>query len=177
MLHSAMTAVSVLTRTLPFLLEAYTDPETREVDPALHRMFWSKKEAAAGVAAATGTGSGGEVAEEKPTPAALGPAMVSAAMRLLFTRQLTVDVHSSCDVGGAGARLVRLAGRWRRLGVVLWWREVCARVALCVCGLLVGDSGGGSRAFVVFALRRRCIMCFDKMPRAYLCCAPLRVCC
>ncbi|CAN0104017.1 unnamed protein product, partial [Ectocarpus fasciculatus] len=43
-LKSAMTTVSVLTRVLPFMLEAYTDPETGEVDPALHRMFWETEE-------------------------------------------------------------------------------------------------------------------------------------
>lgn len=36
-----MTAVSVLTRVLPFLLESYTDSDTEEVDPDLERMFWS----------------------------------------------------------------------------------------------------------------------------------------
>lgn len=40
-----MTAVSVLTRVLPFLLEAYMNLETGEVDPDLDRMFWSTKEA------------------------------------------------------------------------------------------------------------------------------------
>ncbi|CAM9839152.1 unnamed protein product [Scytosiphon promiscuus] len=96
-LRSAMTAVSVLTRVMPFLLEAYTNPETGEVDPALHRMFWSEKketsEAEAEAEAATGKTNGARTPAEAP----LGSAMVSAAMRLLFTRQLTVDVYSSCE--------------------------------------------------------------------------------
>ncbi|CAN0557651.1 unnamed protein product, partial [Ectocarpus sp. 12 AP-2014] len=58
-LKSAMTAVSVLTRVLPFILEAYTDPETGEVDPALYSMFWSTEEEPPSTAAtATGDGAG-----------------------------------------------------------------------------------------------------------------------
>ncbi|CAM9779787.1 unnamed protein product, partial [Hapterophycus canaliculatus] len=97
-LRSAMTAVSVLTRVLPFLLEAYTDPETGEVDPALHRMFWSNKEDVAATASANGAGAGAGKQQPPASPGvALGSAMVSVAMRLLFTRQLTVDVYSSCE--------------------------------------------------------------------------------
>lgn len=116
-LGSAMTAVSVLTRVLPFLLETYTDPETGEVDPAVHRMFWSKKEKeaqAAGVEAG-GEAGDGEQSEEAAAEAeaqasmVLGSAVVSVAMRLLFTRQLTVDVHSTCDAEEAGGRVVRFS--------------------------------------------------------------------
>lgn len=41
LLQSGMTAVSVLTRVLPFLLESYANSETGEVDSLLERMFWS----------------------------------------------------------------------------------------------------------------------------------------
>lgn len=125
-----MTAVSVLTRVLPFLLEGYTDPETGEVDPALHRLFWSKQEAPA-AAAAAGAGSEGEAGEEKPGPSvSLGSAMVSASMRLLFTRQLTVDVYSSCDAGEAGACVAR--ARLSFVGGWLWGHEGgCGLSLLC----------------------------------------------
>lgn len=65
MLQGAMTAISVLTRVLPFLLEAYRDSETGEVDPALDRMFWSVEEvlpteASGGEGGDTGAGAGGD---------------------------------------------------------------------------------------------------------------------
>lgn len=117
LLHSAMTAVSVLTRVLPFLLEAYTDPETGEVDPALNRMFWSKKEAGAG-----GEGEGGE-GDSTPAAVSLGSAMVSATMRLLFTRQLTVDVYSSCDAGGDAGACFAVRFPWGSAVAAnrMWW--------------------------------------------------------
>ncbi|CAB1097581.1 unnamed protein product [Ectocarpus sp. CCAP 1310/34] len=106
-LKSAMTAVSVLTRVLPFILEEYTDPETGEVDPALHSMFWStEEEPPSTTATATGDGAGAGAGEQQQQPdarVALGSAMVSATMRLLFTRQLTVDVYSSCESVDADA--------------------------------------------------------------------------
>lgn len=40
LLQSGMTAVSVLTRVLPILLESYANSETGEVDPVLEQMFW-----------------------------------------------------------------------------------------------------------------------------------------
>lgn len=38
-----MTAVRVLTRVLPFLLEDYRNHETGEVDPDLERLFWASE--------------------------------------------------------------------------------------------------------------------------------------
>lgn len=119
-LKSAITAVSVLTRVLPFILEAYTDPETGEVDPALHSMFWSTEEEPPSTAAtATGDGAGagagagaGEQQQQPDARVALGSAMVSATMRLLFTRQLTVDVYSSCESVDAGVVMLPVFCRW-----------------------------------------------------------------
>lgn len=58
----------------------------------------------------TGGGEGADGAEAEAEAAtrttkvvALGSAVVSAAMRMLFVRQLTVDVFSTCDVAYAGA--------------------------------------------------------------------------
>lgn len=107
-LKSAMTTVSVLTRVLPFILEAYTDPETGQVDPALHRMFWETEEEPPPPpsAAATATGDGAGAGAGAEAGVALGSAMVSATMRLLFTRQLTVDVYSSCESVDAGVAML-----------------------------------------------------------------------
>lgn len=150
LLHSAMTAVSVLTRVLPFLLEAYTDPETGEVDPALHRMFWSKKEAGAG-----GEGEGGE-GDSTPAAVSLGSAMVSATMRLLFTRQLTVDVYSSCDAGDAGACFaVRFPWGSAVAANRMWW-GVCGIFSSWCSLCSVWPSSVVS-------------WCFDLVPRAFPC--------
>ena len=58
MLQSAMTAVSVLTRVMPFLLESYVDAETGEVDADLERLFWSTE-------APPGTKSKGEEGDDQ----------------------------------------------------------------------------------------------------------------
>lgn len=94
-----MTAVRVLTRVLPFLLEAYCDADSGEAIADVDRLFWSTPAADAEAEAGGGAGAGGE-------ETALGPAIVSVAMRLLFARQLTVDVFSSSEpavVAGASA--------------------------------------------------------------------------
>eukprot|EP00904_Undaria_pinnatifida_P010228 jgi/Undpi1/6335/HiC_scaffold_20.g08818.m1 len=104
LLQSGMTAVSVLTRVLPFLLESYANSETGEVDSLLERMFWST-EALPSSEAEGRDDKGAEdssFAEASTPPVALGSALVSVAMRLLFTRQLTVDVFSSCHTSPAG---------------------------------------------------------------------------
>lgn len=49
--------------------------------------------------------------EERSPKKALGPAMVSAAMRMLFLRQLTVDVFSTCDVPGEEGKLLECTTR------------------------------------------------------------------
>ncbi|CAM9734928.1 unnamed protein product [Ascophyllum nodosum] len=103
MLQSAMTAVSVLTRVMPFLLESYVDAETGEVDADLERLFWSTE-------APPGTKSKGEEGDDQQyfylyttqATVPLGSALVSAAMRMLFVQQLTVDALSSCDPSEAG---------------------------------------------------------------------------
>lgn len=98
----AMTAVRVLTRMLPFLLEAYCDPDTGEVDADIERLFWStppptEADAEPAAQADGGVGEEGERVGEPPSREIppLGAAIVRVAMRLLFLRGLTVDVFSS----------------------------------------------------------------------------------
>ncbi|CAM9744193.1 unnamed protein product, partial [Sphacelaria rigidula] len=94
----AMTAVRVLTRMLPFLLEAYCDPDTGEADADIERLFWSTSTAtgADAKAAAHADGGAGEERAGGGEPSStevppLGSAVVKVAMRLLFVRGLTVD--------------------------------------------------------------------------------------
>lgn len=83
-----------------------------------------------GAQGSTGGGGGADGAKAEATTTtttkvvALGSAIVSAAMRMLFVRQLTVDVFSSIDVAYAGAY-----GKGRRRRVLLSFGVVTACTA------------------------------------------------
>jgi hypothetical protein len=73
--QQALMVVRVLTRVMPFLLEAYYDPVTDSVDPFLHALFWEVK--------------GEHQQQEDKQP--LGNVLVSAIMQLLFHPNICVS--------------------------------------------------------------------------------------